>query len=164
VSALPAPLRAVAPDQICFLVDDLAGAVGRYAEFSRTRFDHYEVDDDIAALMKERGAPARTRIRYALSRTMPQIELIEPHSGEGLYDEHIAAVGLGFHHLGYNVTELDPYREAMAAAGFEPIFEGEGMGASADGAFVYYDTIAELGHLVELILPPTRRLPALATT
>jgi methylmalonyl-CoA/ethylmalonyl-CoA epimerase len=162
--SLPEPLRAVAPDQICFLVEDLEGAIGRYAGFSGSRFDHYEIEGEIAALMKYRGAPADLRIRYALSRTVPQIELIEPRSKPSVFDEFGGSGGPGFHHLGYFVTELDSYREAMAAAGYEAIFEGDGMGASEDGGFVYYDTVAELGHLVELILPPTRRLPALATS
>lgn len=162
MSALPEPLRAVVPDQVCFLVDDLDDAVERYAGFSRTRFDHYEIEAEIASLMRYRGAPTDLRIRYALSRTVPQIELIEPRSEPSVFGEY--GNGIGFHHLGYFVTELSSYRATMEGAGFEPIFEGDGMGASEDGAFVYYDTTAELGHLIELILPPTHRLPALATS
>jgi methylmalonyl-CoA/ethylmalonyl-CoA epimerase len=155
--------ESAAPDQICFLVDNVETAVSAYGTFSGVAFDFYAIDTGEWPAFRHRGEKADLCIRYALGKSTPQIELIEPAGGNSIYEEHVAEHGYGFHHLGYFVTDLELYKRQMTRAGYSPIFEGSRMGLTEDGAFAYYDTTRVLGHIIEVIVPPTRRAPAIST-
>jgi methylmalonyl-CoA/ethylmalonyl-CoA epimerase len=107
------------------------------------------------------GAAAPFSFRIALAQVgASSYELLAPHEGESIYDEHLAAKGEGFHHtcIAY------PSREAMRDAKAEFERQGRTMVQSGNlgdlGEFYYYD-IPEIGSLVELLyvaeLPPPEK-------
>jgi hypothetical protein len=152
------------PFQVCFLVADLEPAVRQFAPLTGMPFDFYETTDITHPTLRRDGEPTQVKLRYALSRSLPQVELIEPLPGPSIYADHIAEHGYGFHHIAYLVQDMQSTRERFADAGFAPpIFEGDGLGVTGDGSFSYYDTRAQLGCYLELIRPPAERYPPLST-
>lgn len=107
-----------------------------------------------------RGAPAEYSIDIALTvDPSPQIELVQVHGERSLYHEWIDAHGYGVQHLGVRVDDIEPVHEELSAR-YEVLQSGHGYGAAGDGAFVYYDTRADLGVILECIqVPASRRAP-----
>ena len=58
-------------------------------------------------------------------------ELLQNFDGEGLYSEHIAKYGEGFHHIGMDVLDVPKTRAAVVAAGAKWTLD-----YAADDAFV----------------------------
>jgi methylmalonyl-CoA/ethylmalonyl-CoA epimerase len=140
------------PFQVCHIVEDVEAAMRSHAALTGTTYDRYETTEVTHPVMR----PHRVTLRYALSRTRPQIELIELPREPSIY-------ALGLHHIAYLVDDMGEARERLARAGFEAVFDGEGLGQTGDGAFAYFDTRAELGSYLELVRPPTTRWPPLST-
>ncbi|OLT16450.1 hypothetical protein BJF78_14365 [Pseudonocardia sp. CNS-139] len=92
-----------------------------------------------------RGAPTAVDYSLALGQAGRwQVELIEQHDdGPSVYRD----LGPGMHHLGGLTTDLDADRAAYRALGVEAVFEGRFQGVR----FAYFDTRAQLGHMVELV-------------
>lgn len=86
-------------------------------------------------------------------------ELITPHSGRSVFDEHLEEHGEGFHHTCLVYPSLEAVREAKAKLrrqGREPIQEG-----SAGDVFDFgYFRFPEIGSLVEVLYLDAARLPA----
>jgi hypothetical protein len=45
----------------------------------------------------------------------------------------------------------------MTAAGYDVLQSGHGYGLAGDGAFVYFDTLADYGFILEAIQVPAQR-------
>ena len=86
-------------------------------------------------------------------------ELITPHSGRSVYDEHLEQHGEGFHHTGLIYPSLEAVRDAKAELrrqGREPIQEG-----SAGEVFEFgYFRFPEIGSFVEVLYLDAAKLPA----
>jgi hypothetical protein len=86
-------------------------------------------------------------------------ELITPHSGRSIYDEHLEQHGEGFHHTCLVYPSLEAAREAKAdlrRQGREPLQE-----ASAGDLFDFaYFPFPEIGSLVEVLYLDVAKLPA----
>lgn len=86
-------------------------------------------------------------------------ELIAPHSGRSVYDEHLEQHGEGFHHTGLVYASMQAVREAKAALhrqGREAIQEGRG-GEMFEFAYFQFP---EIGSFVELLYLDAAQLPA----
>jgi methylmalonyl-CoA/ethylmalonyl-CoA epimerase len=141
--------------QIGVIVEDLERAVaGAEALGALGTFRSYPMESASFGELTHRGRPAEVSMMVALNRSTPQVEYIQPTSGESVYSEFLAAHGPGIHHLGFQVEDIDAATARMAEAGFDPVFHGRGYGRGGDGAFAYFDTSAALGFWVEAILPP----------
>ena len=85
-------------------------------------------------------------------------ELITPHSGWSVYDEHLAQHGEGFHHTCLVYPSMETLREAKAELcrqGREAIQEG-----SAEEMFEFgYFHFSEIGSFVELLYLDAAKLP-----
>jgi methylmalonyl-CoA/ethylmalonyl-CoA epimerase len=104
-----------------------------------------------------RGRPADYSIDIAMTSSGPQVELIEVHGEHSLYHEWTTMHGYGIQHLGIRVADMAPVKSEMLAAGYELIQSGHGYGAAGDGAFAYFDTLADFGVIFELIQVPEQR-------
>jgi methylmalonyl-CoA/ethylmalonyl-CoA epimerase len=74
------------------------------------------------------------------------IELIEP-GPFGTWRDWIDRHGPGFHHIGFNVPDMDKGLEALEEAGYPTIQTGKFPG----GRYSYSDTEAEGNFIVELL-------------
>jgi hypothetical protein len=148
-------------DQLCFLVDDIDRGVATYSElFPATHWRGYRYAPDTVPRLGYRGGPGRFSFWVALSDTDPQIELIQSIEGPSIYTEWIEQRGLGFHHIGSFTTSLAADAAALEARGLEISQWGGGYGLDGDGGFVYLDSLAQHGVVIELIeIPKRRRAP-----
>jgi len=85
-------------------------------------------------------------------------ELIAPHSGRSVYDEHLEAHGDGFHHTCFVYPSLEAVREAKAELlrqGRELIQEG----STGDVFDFAYFVFPEIGSPVEVLYLDAGKLP-----
>lgn len=162
---IPDLIRRRSPDQVAFLVADIADAMPNWVndDVPDRQWRRYVYDQDFLADSSYRGAPGEFSLKLALLGSGPQIELIEPINGPSIYHEWIAERGYGFHHFGYFVESLASSVAEFEAAGYPELQTGSGYGLQGDGGFAYFDLSAALGAWVELIEVPAQRRPALAS-
>jgi methylmalonyl-CoA/ethylmalonyl-CoA epimerase len=159
--SLPTAFRGLKVTQIGQLVPDLAAAVRTQQHiFGVEEWAIYTYSPSFVPNLSYRGGPAQFSMRLALAGVDPQIELIEPLNGPSVYHEWIETHGFGVQHLGFHVLDIDVVRRRLAAEGWEPVQAGSGYGVDGDGAFAYYDTVDEIGLMLELIESPRRRRPS----
>lgn len=96
----------------------------------------------------------------AMGGSDPQVELIQPLAGPSLYQEFTAGGGMGLHHMGVFVPNLDEAIALMNDRGYRVTQTARGYGAGGDGGFAYFDTDKDLGLVVEAIEVPRIRRPA----
>jgi methylmalonyl-CoA/ethylmalonyl-CoA epimerase len=142
----------------CFLVRDLEGAAQRMAD--ALGIGPWNIWTITPTKCRIRGEAAAFSFRVALATIGGgTYELIAPHSGRSVYDEHLEQHGEGFHHTCLVYPTLAAAREAMAELrrqGREPIQEGSG-GEMFE--FGYFD-FPEIGALVEVLYLDAAQLPA----
>jgi hypothetical protein len=86
-------------------------------------------------------------------------ELVTPHSGRSVFDEHLEKHGEGFHHTCLVYSSLEAVREAKA----ELLRQGRELVQEASGGDVFvlaYFHFTEIGSLVEVLYLDPARLPA----
>jgi len=158
---LPTALRGLAVSQVGILVPDLTAAVRSYqATLNLDDWLIYTYTPDNVPEMTYRGDPGHYAMRLAMAGTRPQIELIEPLVGPSVYQEWIDQRGYGVQHLGIHVPHIAAVAGSLTNEGWLPAQTGRGYGVDGDGAFAYYDTVASLGLMLELIELPARRRPS----
>jgi catechol 2,3-dioxygenase-like lactoylglutathione lyase family enzyme len=80
-------------------------------------------------------------------------EWITPLAGPTVYQDFLDAEGEGFHHLAFDVPDIDEVAEAWTALGF-PIVQSGGWGEKGkpgSGRFAYADTMSIGGITIELL-------------
>jgi catechol 2,3-dioxygenase-like lactoylglutathione lyase family enzyme len=78
-------------------------------------------------------------------------EWVQPTSGPSVYDEHLAKRGEGFHHLAFDVRDMDRAIELLAAKGAPVVQSGGWDMPGTIGRYAYADTEPGGGVLVELL-------------
>ena len=142
----------------CFLVRDLEGAAQRMAD--AVGIGPWNIWTITPTECRVRGQVSMFSFRVALATVGGgTYELITPHSGRSVFDEHLEEHGEGFHHTCLVYPSLEAVREAKAKLrrqGREPIQEG-----SAGDVFDFgYFRFPEIGSLVEVLYLDAARLPA----
>lgn len=143
-----------APDQIAYLVPDLVTAADQWSMLFDQGDDwlFYTYNLDTLQKLEYRGQPGTYSIRIAVSTgATPEIELIQPLQGPSIYHEWIDSHGYGLHHIGYVVDSIDEATATMVKRGYTPVQSGFGFGVDGDGGYVYFDTVKELGVVMEFI-------------
>jgi methylmalonyl-CoA/ethylmalonyl-CoA epimerase len=148
-------------DQVCVLVEDLDEAIAAYSQlFPVTKWRGYLYTPETVPELGYRGGAGKFSFWVALSDLEPQIELIQSVSGPSVYTEWLDQHGPGFHHVGIITESLASDVEALEAQGLVVSQWGRGYGVDGDGGFAYFDSLALLGVVVELIeIPKVRRPP-----
>ena len=81
-----------------------------------------------------------------------ELELLEPMQGSSFYDQAIDAEGRPVvHHLGFLVDDVDGWAGKLSAAGFPVWVRGRLQLGPLRCEFVYMDTVADAGVIVECI-------------
>lgn len=142
--------------QVGLVVSELERAVTAHADLGPWTLWTY--DRTFVTDLEIAGRPADCRFRVALNRGQPQLEIIQPLDDDSPYAHWIAETGgVGIHHLGFYVDDVRAATAAMEAEGYATIMTGSGYGADGTGGFGYFDTVAELGFVVEAIEVPGKR-------
>ncbi|MEZ5318736.1 MAG: VOC family protein [Vicinamibacterales bacterium] len=141
----------------CFLVRDLEGTAQKMADaFGVGPWNIWTIEP---AVCRVRGQERSFSFRVALATVGGgTFELITPHRGRSVYDDHLEAHGEGFHHTCFVYPSLEAVREAKAdlrRQGRELIQEG-GTGDMFD--FAYF-AFPELGSAVEVLYLDPSKLP-----
>ena len=155
----PLPLLATGTlMQIGILVPDLDEALARHsAAFGLGPWIGYRFTPDTVRDFTYRGKPADYSIDIAMTGTGPQMELVQVHGENSLYQEFLDRHGYGVQHLGVKVADAESTTAELVAAGYEVLQSGHGYGRDGDGRFAYFDTVADFGWLLEIIEPPAVR-------
>ena len=146
--------------QIAFVVADFEAALERYTKaLNAGPWRCYTLGADGHTACAYRGGPTEFSSRLALNDQSPQLELIQPLKGPSAHEDWLRDRGEGPHHVGILVDSVADAVEQMAAAGYEAVQTGSGIGPERDGAYAYFDTTAALGLMVEAVEPPTSMPP-----
>jgi len=160
-AVVPSAFRELAVTQVGILVPDLASAIRGYqAALNLDDWLIYTYSADTVPEMTYRGEAGRFGMRLAMAGSGPQIELIEPLAGPSVYHEWIERHGYGVQHLGFHVPDLSAVARRLAKEDWFPAQTGRGYGVDGDGAFAYYDTVEQMGLMLELIEVPATRRPS----
>lgn len=142
------------------VVRDIDAAMERYWRI--LRIGPWGVHTNSAPPIKclYRGRPASYRVKVANARVGPlTVELIQYLGGDTIHGDFVASRGEGIEHLGVYVSNLDDALAPFTQQGIAVLQSAEGTGASRDGRYVYLDTEATLGCILELVQSASRGLP-----
>lgn len=141
----------------CFLVRDLEGTAQRMADALGIGPWNIWTIAPTECLVRGQVSPFSFRVALATVGG-GTYELITPHSGRSVYDEHLEQHGEGFHHTCLVYPSLEAVREAKAALrrqGRELVQEGSGGEVFEFGYFRF----PEIGSLVEVLYLDAAQLP-----
>lgn len=142
----------------CFLVHDLEGTAQRLSD--SLGIGPWNIWTITPAECRVHGKASSFSFRVALATVGGgTFELVSPHSGQSVYDEHLAEHGEGFHHTCLVYPSLDAVREAKA----DLQRQGRELVQEASGGEVFefgYFRFPELGSLVEVLFLDPSKLPA----
>ena len=141
----------------CFLVRDLEGTAQQLSDALGIGPWNVWTIEPVECVV--RGQPGRFTFRIALATVGSGIfELVTPHSGHSVFDDHLENHGEGFHHTCLVYPSLDAVREAKAELRRQgrEILQEASAGDVFDLAYVHF---AEIGSLVELLYLDASKLP-----
>jgi hypothetical protein len=141
----------------CFLVRDLEGTAQRLSD--ALQIEQWNIWTIEPSHCVVRGQESPFSFRVALATVGGgTIELITPHGGQSVYEEHLEKHGEGFHHSCMVYATLESLREAKAelsSQGRELIQEGS-AGDVFDFAYFWFP---EIGSPVEVLYLNAEKLP-----
>lgn len=141
----------------CFLVRDLEGAAQRLAD--ALQVGPWNLWTIVPEESRVHGRPSPFTFRVALATVGGgTFELVTPHTGQSVYDEHLAQHGEGFHHTCLVYPSLEAVRAAQAELrrqGREVIQEAR-AGTCFDFAYFQFP---EIGSAIELLFLDGAQLP-----
>ena len=148
----------VALHHTCFLVRDLEGAAQRMAD--ALGIGPWNIWTIVPAECRVRGQVSPFSFRVALATVGGgTYELVTPHGGRSVFDEHLEQHGEGFHHTCLVYPSLKAVRDAKAELrrqGREAIVEASGGEMFEFGYF----RSPEIGSLVEVLYLDAAQMPA----
>jgi len=120
--------------------------------YERLGFGAMPVDRNISVDRNYRGQPGKFEMYLGWWHWGDvTFEWIQPLVGPSVYDDHLKARGEGFHHLAFNVADMDQAIELLKSKG-APLSQSGGWDSpSSKGRFAYHDTEAYGGISIELL-------------
>lgn len=148
----------VALHHTCFLVRDLEGTAQQLSD--ALGIGPWNIWTITPTECRVHGQVSPFSFRVALATVGGgTFELVTPHSGRSVYEEHLEKNGEGFHHTCLVYPSLEAVREAKA----ELQRQGREMVQEASGGDVFdfgYFRFPEIGSLVEILYLDPAKLPA----
>lgn len=147
----------VALHHTCFVVRDLESAARALSEsLGIGPWNIWTIEPERCTV---RGIEQRFSFRVALAEIGGgTYELITPHTGESVYDEHLQEFGNGFHHTCMVYPSMQAVRDAKAAL----LADGRTMLQEGSGGDVFdfaYFEFPEIGSPIELLFLDASKLP-----
>ena len=128
---------------------DSVSAYWQKLGFPAFTFTHPDLTDKVY-----RGSPADFDMRLGWQRHLSiPFEWVQPLRGPNVYEDHIAKHGEGFHHIAFDVPDMDKADAHWNALGF-PVTMSGGWGeknAPGSGRFAYHDAHSVGGIDIELL-------------
>jgi len=122
------------------------------AFYERLGFGGMPVDHNISIDRNYRGQPGKFEMYLGWWRWGDvTFEWIQPLVGPSVYHEFLAARGEGFHHLAFEVTDMDQAIELLKARGAPPSQSGGWDSPGGKGRFAYLDAETHGGVSIELL-------------
>jgi methylmalonyl-CoA/ethylmalonyl-CoA epimerase len=144
--------------QLGCVVPDLDAAIAERRRLWPTfEWRGWTYGPDLLGWQQVGGHPAAYSMRLAVAGSNPQIELMEPISGDTSFARLLERQGESVHHLGFIVSDFWDEVARIEAMGCELLEAGGGHGADGDGAFAYLETTGLIGLCTEIIQPPVSR-------
>jgi len=136
-------------DQLGFVYKDIEKQAKVMEElYGISKFTFFPIGE---APTEYKGKKSSTRATLGFSQLGDtEIELIEWKEGDSPYKDFLEQGREGFHHIGINVEDVDPYISDFKKKGIEILFYGE----IGNGKFAYMDTEKTFGLIVEFIQRP----------
>ncbi len=147
--AYPSPFIRTA--QFAFVIRDMK-AVSAF--WNRLGFEEFEITHPTLGHLRYRGKPGKFDQQLGWQRHgRADYEWIVPLKGPTTYQDALDAHGEGFHHLAFEVTDVDLVLKRWAEAGFPEVQSGTWgeMGQPGSGRFAYADTDSIGGVTIELL-------------
>lgn len=142
----------------CFLVRDLEGAAQQMAD--ALGIGPWNIWTINPVESKVHGQDSHFSFRVALATVGGgTYELVTPHTGRSVYNEHLEKHGEGFHHTCLVYSSIEDVRAAKA----DLLRQGREMVQEASAGDVFdfgYFSFPEIGSLVELLYLDASKLPA----
>lgn len=124
------------------------------AYWARLGFPAFQFTQPDLTDRRYRGTPADFAMRLGWQRHLKvPFEWIEPLRGKNVYDDHVAKHGEGFHHIAFNVPDMDEAIARWTALGYPESMSG-GWGVKdtpGSGRFAYHDLHTAGGIDIELL-------------
>jgi catechol 2,3-dioxygenase-like lactoylglutathione lyase family enzyme len=135
--------------QYAFVVPEVH-KVGAF--WQRMGFGGMQVDRNISLNRVFRGQPGKFEMYLGWGRAgdVP-FEWIQPITGPSVYNEYQELRGEGFHHLAFNVKDMDEAIAHFKSKGVAVSQSGGWDSNSSKGRFAYLDTDAHGGVTIELL-------------
>ncbi|HXE79721.1 MAG TPA: VOC family protein [Vicinamibacterales bacterium] len=135
--------------QYAILVRDVR-SVSRFYE--RLGFAPIEVERNVSLDRRYRGRPAGFEMFLGWGRWSDVVfEWIEPIVGPSIYDEQLERAGEGFHHLAFNVPDMDEAVALLESKGLTVTMSGGWDSNGHQGRFAYLDAERHGGVAIELL-------------
>jgi methylmalonyl-CoA/ethylmalonyl-CoA epimerase len=110
------------------------------------------IDLNVSLDRMYRGQAGRFEMLLGWGRKTDVVfEWIQSLVGPNVYEEHLKEHGEGFHHLGFNVTDMDASLAALQSRGLDVTMSGGWNVNGHEGRFAYLDTYEHGGVTVELL-------------
>ena len=97
-----------------------------------------------------RGEPSDFTLRVAFTELGPiELEIVQPLTGKSAHSEFLDEHGEGIQHIRFNVPDMEPVIESLAAHGIEPVMSGSGLRPGT--VWVHFDTSDKVGFTIEVM-------------
>lgn len=135
--------------QYAFVVRDVK-KVGAFYE--RLGFGGMPVDHNLSVDRMYRGKPGKFEMYLGWGRFGDVVfEWIQSLAGGSVYDEYLKAHSEGFHHLAFNVNDMDQAMKLLGARGAPVSQSGGWKNPDSEGRFAYMDSEPYGGVTIELL-------------
>ena len=135
--------------QYAFVVRDVKRVSGFY---ERIGLGALPTDHNVSLDRVYRGQSGRFEMLLGWGRTTDVVfEWIQSLVGPNVYEEHLKEHGEGFHHLGFNVSDMDASLAKLRSRGLDVTMSGGWNVNGHQGRFAYLDTYKHGGVTVELL-------------
>jgi catechol 2,3-dioxygenase-like lactoylglutathione lyase family enzyme len=135
--------------QYAFVVRDV-NKVSAY--FERIGLGALPIDRNVSLDRMYRGKPGTFEMLLGWGRKTDVVfEWIQSVVGPNVYDEHLKQHGEGFHHLGFNVTDMDATIARLRSRGLDVTMSGGWNTNGHEGRFAYLDADKHGGVTIELL-------------
>ena len=155
----PAKVKVKAITQLGLVVKDVQKTTEDYWKLLGIGpWDIYELAPPFLHTPMYKGKSSNFTVKIASTSTgNAQMKLVEPLSGDNIYNDFLLKYGEGLHHIQFVVDNIDETTQLMNEVGF-PALMSLSLG---DGAAAYYDTIEPLKCIWEAFQPP-KTMPSVA--
>jgi hypothetical protein len=145
---LESPLQVT---QYAFVAKDLEAVSAYWAKLGFPEMTYSRPD---SSELVYRGQPGKFTMKQGWHRYgKVTYEWLQPLGGPSTYEDHLARHGEGFHHMAFNVDDMDEGNRLWDAYGFPNVMSGAWgkKGQPGSGRFAYHDLEACCGSEIELL-------------